>query len=81
MEVQELSSAFSSFIVTHVRRSANSAGHACPNSALLSALGSVWAFQPLASCRQACCSIVMSQFNRRMKLCPQKNLEKHALIS
>jgi hypothetical protein len=53
MEVQELSTAFSSFIVTHVRRSANSAAHACTNYAPLSALGSVWVLQP-PSFLQAC---------------------------
>jgi hypothetical protein len=53
-EVQKISATFSSFVVTHVRRSANIAAHVFDSNTPHTSLAHVWVNQPLASCRRAC---------------------------
>jgi ribonuclease HI len=45
-DIQDLSASFTSFVVTHVRRTANAAAHVCARNTPPSSLADVWVIQP-----------------------------------
>lgn len=71
-DVQEILASFSSFTVIHVRMPVNFVAHVCARNPPSSSTTSVWVFQHLASCRNACYLIAIMLFSQGRSYVPKK---------